>query len=281
MAEDKANEAYLACARRLGRPLVFFDLETTGTSVQQDRIVEIAATRATPRGELTHKQTLVNPEMPIPKAATDVHGITDAQVVDAPRFRQLAKSVYAFFEGATVVGYNALRFDVPLLVAEFARAGIACDEESFSVVDPFVIFQKREPRDLAGALRFYCDDVHDGAHRSKADIDATARVLEAQLGRYDDLPTDALALALDCLPTDSVDRGGWFVWREDKVVFARGKHSGVAVERAEQSYLRWMLGLADLPGSTRRLVEQYLEEGVLPLREGGVAVAPGAQGRML
>lgn len=252
------DTAMREAARRLGQTLLFFDLETTGTSPATDRIVEIAIAKATPEG-VDRRTRLINPARPIPKAASDVHGITDEMVADAPTFNRLARGLHDFIEGGVFVAYNGLRFDLPLLEAEFARAGIEFDGESRALIDPFVVFTRQESRDLAAALRFYCGEEHDGAHRGDADIDATAKVLVGQMERYEDLPTDAQALADWCLPPDAVDRGGWFVWREGHAVITRGKHSNTRIDELDPSYLSWMSRLDDLPASTRRVVADALE----------------------
>lgn len=252
------DTAMREAARRLGKTLLFFDLETTGTSTTTDRIVEIAIARATP-DEVVRRSRLVNPGGPIPKAASDVHGITDEMVADAPTFSNIARSLSDFIEGGVFVAYNGLRFDLPLLEAEFLRAGVEFDGEARHLIDPFIVFTRQESRDLASALRFYCGEAHDGAHRGDADIDAAAKVLLGQLDRYEELPTEAEALAAWCLPPDAIDRGGWFAWREGNAVITRGKHANVRIENLDRDYLNWMSRLPDLQTSTRRVVVDALD----------------------
>lgn len=251
-----ADLAMTEAARRLGATLIFLDLETTGTNVSTDRIVEIAIVKAT-ADEVIRKSRLVNPGCPIPKAASDVHGVTDEMVAGMPTFRQIARGLVDFIGDATLVAFNGLKFDVPMLAAEFQRAGVDFDPEAFAVVDPFVIFQRDQPRDLAAALRHYCGVEHDGAHRGDADVDAMAQVLVAQLASLD-LPDDAASLAAWCLPPDAVDRGGWFAWRDGEAVITRGKHAGVALRDIDHGFLDWMLRLPDLATSTRRVVTAAL-----------------------
>lgn len=256
------DTAMREAARRLGKTLLFFDLETTGTSPATDRIVEIAIARATPDA-VDRRSRLVNPGRRIPKAASDVHGISDEMVADAPTFSKMARSLRDFIEDGVFVAYNGLRFDLPLLEAEFARAGVEFDGEARSLIDPFIVFTRQESRDLAAALRFYCGEEHDGAHRGDADIDATAKVLLGQLGRYEELPAEADALAAWCLPPDAIDRGGWFAWREGDAVITRGKHANTRLEVLDRDYLNWMSRLPDLPASTRRVVVDALN-GLYP-----------------
>lgn len=247
-----ADTAMREASRRLGATLLFFDLETTGTNAATDRIVEIAVAKVTP-GEVIRRSRLVNPGCPIPPAATAIHGITDEMVAGERPFAHFARALRDFIEGGVFVAFNGLRFDLPLLAAEFDRAAVEFDPETFAVIDPFVVFSRQEPRDLSAALRFYCGEDHNEAHRGDADIDATAKVLVAQLDRYA-LPENAVSLAEWCHPPDAVDRGGWFVWREAVAVITRGKHSGTPLDRLDRDYLRWMSRLPDLPTSTRRIV---------------------------
>jgi DNA polymerase-3 subunit epsilon len=225
-------------ARRLGCPVAFFDLETTGTNKETDRIVEIAIARAT-ADEVVRRSRLVNPGRPIPPGATAVHGITDEMVRDAPRFGQIARGVADILAGSALVAFNGIAFDMPLLAAEMARAGVPFDPEDFEVVDPCVIFRKQSPRDLGAALVHYCGEVHDGAHRSDADVNAMARVLAAQLDRPD-MPGTAAELARYCRPDGAIDRDGKFVWRDGVAVIAFGKHEGTPLEDVDPGYLRWM-----------------------------------------
>lgn len=255
------DHAMRECARRLGRALIFFDLETTGANPSTDRIVEIAVARATP-DVVERRRYLVNPGIPIPAGATEVHGICDDDVRDAPPFRRLARGCAKFFEGAAIVAFNGLRFDMPLLESEMRRADVEFDAEAFDVVDPKIIFHEHHPRDLTTALRVYCDAAHEGAHGAVADIDATARVLAAQLDAHE-LPQDATALARACLPADAVDRGGWFAWRDGEAVVTRTKNAGTPLRSLDRGFLDWMLRLADLPNSTRRVVEDA-KRGVYP-----------------
>lgn len=170
---------------QLDRPLVFFDLETTGTNVVTDRIVQLAGLRYEPGGqEPTRLMRYVNPGVPIPAETTAIHGITDERVANEPSFATLVPEFETFFANADIGGYNVARFDIPLLMEEFARCGRDSDLANRRRVDVQEIFFRMEPRTLAGALRFYCDAELEGAHDAMADTEATVRVLAGQLDRY-------------------------------------------------------------------------------------------------
>src|SRR5687767_8682661 len=175
---------------RLRRPLVFLDLETTGTSPRTDRIVEIAALKLLPDGGRDLRWRRVHPERPIPPEATLVHGISDADVADQPPFRRYAKGLLDFLADCDFAGYNLDSFDLPMLQEEFKRAGLAFTWRDRAVVDALSIFRLREPHDLGAAVRFYCGDAHPRPHAAKEDVLATMEVLKAQLARYPDLPRE-------------------------------------------------------------------------------------------
>ncbi|MDM7914436.1 MAG: 3'-5' exonuclease, partial [Candidatus Eisenbacteria bacterium] len=178
----------------LDRPLVFLDTETTGTDLNQDRIVQIALVKLYPDGRREEFESLVNPEMPIPREAQAIHGITDGDVALAPPFRRIAPTIALFCRGCDLAGFNLGRFDVPLLRAEFQRAGHAWDLDGVRVVDVQRIYHAMEPRDLSAARRYYCGCEHEGAHGAMADTRVTLEVLLAQLERYPDLPRDVAGL---------------------------------------------------------------------------------------
>ncbi len=173
----------------LKRPIVFFDLETTGVDASKDRIVEISMIKVMPDGTEDTRTRRINPGMPIPAEATAVHGITDADVADEPKFAQVAKSLEEFIRGCDFGGFNSNRFDLPLLVEEFMRAGLSVDLKRRKFIDVQNIFHKKEQRTLVAAYKFYCDKELEDAHSAEADTRATYEVLKAQLDRYDDLET--------------------------------------------------------------------------------------------
>ena len=224
----------------LKRPIVFFDLETTGVDTSKDRIVEISMIKVWPDGKEEVKTRRINPEMPIPAEATAVHGITDADVADAPRFAQVAKSLEEFIRGCDFGGFNSNRFDLPMLVEEFMRAGLNVDLKRRRFIDVQNIFHKKEQRTLVAAYKFYCDKNLDEAHSAEADTRATYEVLKAQLDRYDDLENDVDALADYSSRGEAADYAGRILYDEKGVeVFGFGKYKGRSVAevfREEPSY---------------------------------------------
>ena len=247
---------------RLQRPLVFFDLETTGIDPTRDKIVEIAMIRVEPDGTRRPAVHRVNPGRPIPKEATAIHGIGDDDVRDEPMFSAIAGEIAALLEGADLAGFNVRRFDVPLLERELKECGHDLAVQGRRIIDVMSIFHRKEPRDLSAAVRFFLARDHDGAHGAAADIDATLDVLDAQLARYEDLPRDLDGLDRWLNPpvVDAVDRNGKFVVREGEIVFAFGKLRGRPlreVAQVERDYLEWILR-QDFPEDARALVEKAL-----------------------
>lgn len=246
---------------QLKRPLVFFDLETTGVDPARDRIVELCILRVEPDGSRQSRTRRINPGRPIPPEATAVHGITDDDVRDEPRFDQVARGLLELLDGADLAGFNIVRFDVPMLDAELQRCKLDLDLASRRVVDSMAIFHKMEPRNLTAAVRLYLDRDHDGAHGAEADVLASAEVLEAQLARYDELPADIEALdAWSRGGPGAVDLNGKFVWREGEVVVNFGKHQGTPLRQLvdrSPDYLKWFLG-KDFPSDAKKLVESAL-----------------------
>ncbi len=260
----------------LVRPLVVLDLETTGTDPATDRIVEIAAMRLEPDGRRLLRCRRLNPRRPIPAEATAVHGIRDEDVRDAPTFRQIARSLLEFLEGADLAGFNIRRFDLPILEREFRDCGMDLGLAGRRVIDAMTIFHRMEPRDLGAAVRFYLGREHDGAHGAEADVEAAWQVLQAQVERYPELPRRSDALGEWCAPPRAseatVDREGKFVRREGRIVFAFGKYQGRPLDevaREEPEYLEWILR-SDFPEDARDLVARAL--GRVP---GEAAPAPG------
>ena len=248
---------------KLERPIAFFDLEATGVSPRSDRIVEVAISRLGPDGKLDHYIQRVNPEIPIPPETTEIHGISDEDVKDCPTFPQIAKDVYAFLEGCDLGGYNVLRYDIPMLTEEFTRAGFRFDWESKQVIDAQRIFHQREPRDLAAALTFYCDDVHLDAHGAEADVLATMRVLEGELERYGDLPHTVAALDDYCNPRDPawVDRIGRLKWQDGEIVLNFSRKKGALLRdliENDRSFVKWILR-SDFPADMREIVARAVE----------------------
>ncbi len=230
---------------KLTKPLAVIDLETTGLSIDRDRIVEISVLVIAPDGTQTSKTKRVNPGMPIPPEATAIHGITDADVAAAPRFAQIAASFVEFLGDADIAGYNIREFDLPFLAREFERAEKPFSAEGRAVVDAMEIFKRKERRDLAAAYRFYCDKSREDLHSADADVQACAEILDAQLGRYDDLPREPAAIdALFRRGSPGLDTGGKFAWQGTDVVVNFGKMKGVPLRRIaaeDRSYLEWII----------------------------------------
>ena len=248
----------------LNNPLLFFDLETTGTDVARDRIVAIAAVKVFPDGRIEEKRRLINPERAIPKEAQEIHHISDEDVKDQPTFKQIAKSLAQWMEGCDIAGYNSTRFDIPLLAEEFLRAGVDFDFRKRKLVDVQNIFHKMEQRTLVAAYAFYCNKTLDDAHSALGDARATYEVLKAQLDRYEGtLQNDVKFLADFTTRNRLADYAGRFILNDqDEVLFNFGKHKGkkvLDVLRAEPSYYDWMMN-GDFTLDTKKvLTDIYLE----------------------
>ncbi len=228
------------------RPLVVFDLETTGADRLTDRIVEIAALRFGPGGALATFEARVNPGVKIPREATRIHGISEADVAGAPAFPEIAHQVLEFFSYADLAGYNVRAFDVPVLLREFALANVPFPLEGRRIVDMQTIYFRKEPRDLAAAVRFFAGREHTGAHSALADARASAEVLAGQLLRYEDLPRDVAALHELSRPPESrfADADKRFLWRDGEIVFAFSEHRGKTLEEVAEKFpgfLDWMI----------------------------------------
>lgn len=247
----------------LERPLAVFDLETTGVRIGHDRIVQIAGVRLMPDGSRSSWQSLVNPEMHIPAEASAVHGITDADVADAPVLGGMAEEILAQFHGCDLCGFNVLRFDLPFLCEELFRVGHAWDTSSLRVVDSLRIYHHFERRDLTAAARFYLDKDHSGAHDALSDVEMTADVLLAQLQRYGELPKDAAGLGEFCGDRKrSPDAAGKLGFDEHGAVcLSFGKYKGWPIEnigRSDPGYLQWLMTKAELPASTVAMLRNIL-----------------------
>jgi DNA polymerase-3 subunit epsilon len=241
----------------LRNPIIFFDLETTGINVASDRIVEISYLKVDLGGNEHTRTFRVNPGMPIPPQATEIHGISDEDVKDAPTFNEVAKSLARDFEGCDLAGYNSVKFDIPLLAEEFLRAGVDIDLKRRKFIDVQVIFMKMEPRTLSAAYKFFLGKELEEAHSASADTLATYEILQAQLDRYSNLENDIGKLAEFSAHNRNVDFAGRIVLNEaDVEVFNFGKYKGRAVtEILEQDpgYYGWMMN-GDFPLYTKKVL---------------------------
>ena len=230
----------------LKNPLVFFDLETTGTNINSDRIVEICYLKVYPNGNEESKTLRINPEMHIPEASSAIHGIYDADVADCPTFKDVAKNIANDIEGCDLAGFNSNRFDIPLLAEEYLRVGVDIDMMKRKFIDVQVIFHKLEQRTLSAAYKFYCDKNLEDAHTAEADTRATYEVLKAQLDRYPDvLENDMKFLADYSSYNKNVDFAGRIVYNEQGVeVFNFGKYKGMSVAeilKKDIGYFGWLM----------------------------------------
>lgn len=242
---------------KLNKPICFFDLETTGTDICKDRIVEISILKVFPNGNKESKTFLVNPEMPIPAETTAVHGITNEKVANEPTFKELSNQVYAMIKDSDLAGFNSDRFDIPLLAEEMLRAGLDFDMKNRVSVDIQTIFHKKEERTLSAAYKFYCGQTLENAHSAEADTNATYEILKAQLERYDDLPQDMKPLSEYTTRKKSVDFAGFIgLDKENEEIFTFGKHKGAKVEKileTEPGYFGWIQN-ADFPLYTKKVL---------------------------
>jgi DNA polymerase-3 subunit epsilon len=268
---------------KLRRPLVVFDLETTGTDISRDRIVEIAMIKVNPDGSIVSKpeksggedRLLIDPERPIPAESSAVHGIYDSDVEGKPTFKQYAKSMFKFLMDCDLAGFNSNRFDVPFLAEEFLRAGIEFSVDDRNLIDVQNIFHKMEQRTLRAAYKFYCDKDLDGAHEALPDTEATLEILLAQLERYKaattldshgeivgPVPSDMDELAAFCERKKFADLAGRLIYDEEgEVCFGFGKHINRRVKdvlKAEAGYYGWMMR-GDFPEYTKRKLQEVYE----------------------
>ncbi len=241
---------------KLYKPLCVFDLETTGTNVGKDRIVEICILKVNPDASRESKTWKVNPEMPIPKESSAIHGIYDEDVVNAPTFKDIASKILEMISGSDLGGFNSNRFDVPLLAEELIRAGHDFDLSKFKLVDAQTIYHKMEPRNLSAAYNFYCQKTLENAHSAEADVLATFEVLDAQVGHYEDLPKEIAGLSDFSFHSKFADLAGMIHFNDkDQEIFAFGKYKGQVVKEVFQKdigYYGWLQS-ADFPLYTKKI----------------------------
>nr|WP_321410973.1 3'-5' exonuclease [uncultured Carboxylicivirga sp.] len=242
---------------QLKNPIVFFDLETTGINIANDRIVEIAILKVSVDGKEESYCYKINPEMPIPPESTAIHGITDEDVKDAPTFKKMGKEIAKIMEGCDIGGFNSNKFDVPLLAEEFIRAEIDFDMKKRKFVDVQTIFHKMEKRTLSAAYKFYCEKDLTDAHTAEADTRATYEVLLAQLERYPELENDVEFLNTFSSFNKNADFIGRIIFNDKgEEVFNFGKYKGQSVEKVlekDPSYYGWMMN-GDFPLFTKKVL---------------------------
>ena len=254
---------------QLNRPIAFIDLETTGVNLSTDRIVEIAIIKIMPDQSRLVKRKLINPGTSIPKSSSDIHGITDEMVKDAPTFRQAGNEIKQFLENCDLGGYNSNRFDIPMLMEEFLRAGMDVDLTSRRMVDVQHIFYSMEPRTLSAAYKFYCSKELENAHSAEIDIQATIEVMEAQLSRYEKLGTSIDSILAAIGEEKIIDYARRFCYDEKGMeVFNFGKYKGKSVcdiLKNEPQYYDWMMK-GDFPLHTKKKLTELFNRTLLKIK---------------
>ncbi len=251
---------------QLTRPIVFLDLETTGVSLSTDRIVEIAIIKLLTDGSRQVKRKLINPQIPIPKATTDLHGITNEMVKDAPTFKQSANEIKVFIDNCDLAGYNSNRFDIPILMEEFLRAGLDIDLSKRKMIDVQHIFYTMEPRTLTAAYKFFCQKELTDAHSAEADVNATIDVFLAQLNKYQNLGNTVESVLNAIGEEKVVDYARRFGYDDKGIeIFNFGKYKGRAVAevlKAEPHYYDWMMK-GDFPLHTKQKLTEIFNKTLL------------------
>ena len=241
---------------KLDRPICFFDLETTGAKVGKDRIVEIAILRVDTNNQESQKVWRINPEMDISPQATQVHGISNQMVEKEPNFTHYSNEIYQFIKGCDLAGFNAIKFDIPILVEELIRADIDFDFSRIRMIDSQVIYHKKEPRNLSAALKFYCNKDLENAHSALDDTIATYEVFKAQLDRYDDLEPNMDFLNEYTKRNNNLDFAGKIrIDSDNDAIFAFGKYAGQKVTdvfKSDKGYYSWIMK-GDFPEYTKKI----------------------------
>ncbi len=250
---------------QLQRPIAFIDLETTGVNISADKIVEIAVVKILPDGNKQVKRKLINPQIPIPASSSEIHGITDEMVKDAPVFKQVANEIKQFLENCDLGGYNSNRFDIPLLIEEFMRAGLEFSTDGRKFIDVQKIFHLKEQRTLGAAYKFYCSKTLEGAHSAEIDATATWEILQAQIERYENLGDTLETIVKFTGEDDMVDFARRFIKVNGVEVFNFGKHKGRAVAevlKTEPQYYDWMMK-GDFAMNTKQKLTEMLNRKFL------------------
>jgi DNA polymerase-3 subunit epsilon len=252
------------------KPIVFFDLETTGINIATDKIVEISILKVFPNGNKESKTWLVNPEMEIPKESSDIHGITNEKVVTEPTFKELAPKINEMIADSDLAGFNSNRFDIPLLAEELMRAGIDFDMKNRKAIDVQVIFHKKEQRTLSAGYQFYCGKELEGAHGAEADTNATYEILLAQLDKYEDIGNSVDSLSAFSTHGKRADFAGFILMNDkDQEIFSFGKYKGRTVEevfKENPGYNNWIQN-ADFPLYTKKVLKEIKDRMSSPKKQ--------------
>ncbi len=244
---------------KIEKPIVFFDLETTGTDILNDRIVEICILKYYPDNHEEITTYLVNPLIPIPAEATAIHGISNEDVKGKPTFKELAQNIINIIDGCDIAGYNIIKFDIPFIRVEFQRSGISYNFDNVNVLDPYVVFVKKEQRNLSAALKFYCNEEMENAHSAEADTIATRKIFFGQLEYYNDLPETIKGLSdfVNEGTRKNADITGRLIYNQNnEVVFNFGLHKGERVADNIE-YARWMIA-KDFPEDTKDVLRSLI-----------------------
>lgn len=256
---------------KLDKPIIIFDLETTGIQIVTDRIIDLFAIKVYPDGSEENKRYFLNPGIPIPAEATAIHGISNKDVENCPSFSDVATEILDFFSGCDVGGFNSTRFDFPMLIEEFGRVNLTLETASVKFVDVMRIFHAMEPRNLSAAYQFYCSKSLDDAHSAEADTKATYEILKAQLARYEALGNDVASLHELSGLRDSFDLAGRIRKRQDgQAVFGFGKHKGKRVAdvfQNEPNYYHWMMQ-SEFPTNTKQVITKLRLESMNSKKDG-------------
>lgn len=243
----------------LTKPLVFFDLETTGINIASDRIVEISIIKIHPNGKEEHYTQRVNPIIEIPREASLIHGITNEMVLNEPTFKEIAIKIRDLIKGCDLAGFNSNRFDIPILAEEMLRSDVDFSMKNRLAIDVQTIFHKKEQRTLGAAYQFYCEKKLENAHSAEADTFATYEILKAQLERYDDLENDTKMLSEYSSHRDRADFAGFILYDEQgDEIFSFGKYKGKKVTEIlekDQGYYAW-IQQADFPLYTKKVLTE-------------------------
>ena len=248
----------------LEKPIAFFDLETTGIQISKDRIIEIAILKILPGGEQKRKRWMINPTIPISQEAKDIHGISDDQVKDKPKFKDVADDILNFLEGCDLAGYNSNRFDIPLLVEEFLRVNINFNMESRKSIDIQNIFHKMEQRTLIAAYKFYCNKDLINAHSAEADTEATYNILLSQIEKYNELENNISFLSKFSQIGDGfVDIAGFIQYNKDgEKIISFGKYKNITLNqiwKENPGYFSWIIN-ADFPIYTKNIIKDFINK---------------------